>query len=277
MGAQSLAGVDFSGVDLSRSDLRGVNLRNSRLSNLDLSSVNLEGADLSGADLSGAKLPSRLGVPSHPGQLQGIRFVGANLTGADLSASNLSNCNLARATLARARLPPNLVACDLSGADLSDTNLAATELRSANLSTARLDRARLPSALSAVNLSGVDLTTCVLPSKSDQPQSVEFQGFGFGGGRAETFNVNLSQATLTGANLSGLDTGAVVKGCKFPAQPQRPSLQEWISPTLRSPRINPTPFRRPTCPRPSSRNLRRQRSILARPPFYFRGSESITF
>ncbi len=33
LGAQSLAGVDFSGVDLSRSDLRGVNLRNSRLSN----------------------------------------------------------------------------------------------------------------------------------------------------------------------------------------------------------------------------------------------------
>jgi uncharacterized protein YjbI with pentapeptide repeats len=83
----NLSNADFRNQDLtntilSYANLHGANLNGADLSNVDLTKTNLNIADLTGADLTNARLS---------GNLNGAKFINANLSGANLSGAGLSD------------------------------------------------------------------------------------------------------------------------------------------------------------------------------------------
>ena len=129
--------------------------------------ADLRKADLSNADLSNANLAF---AKLQEANLSGANLRCANLSNADLSNANLSNANLVGANLFDADLP----GANLSNANLWGANLFAARLHEANLGGARLDGAHLA-----------------------------FAGLGYANLRGAMVDMNLTEATLSQAILTG--------------------------------------------------------------------------
>lgn len=163
--------VSLDGVDLSlppvlqegrasdskpRLFLRGLDLRQAELQRSNFNGADLDGARFLGANMERAKLNEASLVQSD--------FEDANLVHASLFRANLQQANLSKANLIGAGLDgANLFRANMQDGDLGEVSLVAANLRGVNLIGAKLRQANLFHAdladaiLSRADARGVDL------------------------------------------------------------------------------------------------------------------------
>jgi|GEM_PF-73962 len=245
----NLTGMSFAGV----TGLTGVNMSNSNLTNVNFSNASLLGFNLSGANLTGTNFTNAnlngvisgsvtsTSAPTLPtswtltsGYLIGP---GANLSGASLASINLSNralntTNFSNATLTNANFSGAVLtsgiftSTNLSGANLSTAWLKDANLTSANLSGANLTAAKLLGArLTSTNLSNATLTNVSSGAVVATPAPTFPSGWGLVAGYILGSTADLTNATLTSANLGTYNlSSATLTGVKSGSLTGNPTL-----------------------------------------------------
>jgi uncharacterized protein YjbI with pentapeptide repeats len=245
----NLTGMSFAGV----TGLTGVNMSNSNLTNVNFSNASLLGFNLSGANLTGTNFTNAnlngvisgsvtsTSAPTLPaswtltnGYLIGP---GANLSGASLASINLSNralntTNFSNATLTNANFSGAVLtsgiftSTNLSGANLSTAWLKDANLTSANLSGANLTAAKLLGAtLTSTNLSNATLTNVSSGAVVATPAPTFPSGWGLVAGYILGSTADLTNATLTSANLGTFNlSSATLTGVKSGSLTGNPTL-----------------------------------------------------
>jgi len=212
----SLAGVQLEGADLQGAMITQADLSDADLANADLNVAELGGSDLSGANLSGASLDTFY--------VSNLTLTGANLSGTKFAYnSDLSGVVSGGITGTPANLPyyPNgqyvlgggylagpgadLANADLAGINLSGAYLTASaNLSDADLSGTNLSGGALSANISGTELAGANLTDLVSYGDTGAPSSLP-EHWAFVGGYLLGPTVVTDYASLSGANLSGLD------------------------------------------------------------------------
>ena len=128
---------DLSGADLQRRDLRYINFKNASLIDTDMTEALLYRANFIGAECSRLTdlSEARLGQAKLSGvNLDGAKFIGANLSRAYLDGAHLIEADFSFATLIRT----DLSGAFLTGARLVGTRLFKTKLNGADLTGAHV-------------------------------------------------------------------------------------------------------------------------------------------
>lgn len=157
-----------------------------KLSNIRLNdkTIELKSACLKGVNLSNINL---MNINLNDAELDIARLIRVNFNGAQLENSSLISAELNSAQLTQA--------------NLSNANLTSTDFTGANLSCATLEKAVIEQTnFTSATLVNVDLTETRLKVSNKHKL-----------GLANAYTINLTNANLTNAILSGLDlTGAVL-------------------------------------------------------------------
>ncbi|CAM8630796.1 Pentapeptide repeat [Acidimicrobiia bacterium] len=245
----SFAGVTgLSGVNMSNSNLTNVNFSNASLLGFNLSGANLTGTNFTNANLNGVisgsvtstsapTLPASWTITS--GYLIGP---GANLSGASLASINLSNralntTNFSNATLTNANFSGAILTSGIfTSTNLSNANLSTAWLKDANLTSANLTGANLTSVkflgatLTSTNLSGATLTSVSSGAVVATSAPTFPSGWGLVAGNILGSTADLTNATLTSANLGTYNlSSATLTGVKSGSLTGSPTLPSSFS------------------------------------------------
>ena len=250
----NLTGMSFAGV----TGLSGVNMSNSNLTNVNFSNASLLGFNLSGANLTGTNFTNAnlngvisgsltsTSAPTLPaswtltsGYLIGP---GANLSGASLASINLSNralntTNFSNATLTNANFSGAILTSGIfTSTNLSNANLSTAWLKDANLTSANLTGANLTSVkflgatLTSTNLSGATLTSVSSGAVVATSAPTFPSGWGLVAGNILGSTADLTNATLTSANLGTYNlSSATLTGVKSGSLTGSPTLPSSFS------------------------------------------------